>query len=163
MKTLILVRHAKAVKADEFDGRDFDRPLAKQGKRDARRMGERLADEAAQPGLFLSSPAARALATARIVGDEMGLRESAIVKEPKAYEADARGLMAILAGIDDDHDCAWLCGHNPALQDLAGVLTGKAFDNLSPCDVLILRLSIGSWSALAPGRATLLKYLAAAE
>ena len=66
MKTLWLVRHAKSSWDDPMLV-DFDRPLNPRGRRDAPRMGQRLARRHEYPDLMLSSPANRALTTARII------------------------------------------------------------------------------------------------
>src|SRR6185437_7743677 len=65
MKTLFLVRHAKSSR-DPPGLPDEDRPLAGRGERDAPKMGRRLAKRDAEPDLILSSPASRALATAKL-------------------------------------------------------------------------------------------------
>ena len=62
MKTLYLIRHAKSSWKHDYLA-DFDRPLNKRGKRDAPVMGRRLKQHGV-PGLFLSSPARRAIRTA---------------------------------------------------------------------------------------------------
>ena len=62
MKTLILVRHAKS-SWDDSALPDKDRPLGDRGKRDAPKMGKRLAKRDVKPDLILSSPARRALTT----------------------------------------------------------------------------------------------------
>jgi phosphohistidine phosphatase SixA len=46
---------------------DKDRPLNDRGRRDAPKMGERLAKRDVKPDLILSSPAMRALKTAEII------------------------------------------------------------------------------------------------
>jgi len=64
MKTLLLIRHAKSSR-DDIALPDKDRPLDERGKRDAPKMGERLAKRDVKPDLILSSPARRALTTAQ--------------------------------------------------------------------------------------------------
>jgi len=62
MKTLFLIRHAKSSWGDAALP-DKDRPLNDRGRRDAPKMGERLAKRDVKPDLILSSPAVRALKT----------------------------------------------------------------------------------------------------
>ena len=69
MKTLVLVRHAKS-SWGKPGLEDRDRPLSRRGKRDAPRMGKRLAKQGVKPDLVLSSPARRALATAPSISSE---------------------------------------------------------------------------------------------
>src|SRR6184192_1474294 len=63
MKTLFLIRHAKS-SWDDTALPDKDRPLSDRGRRDAPKMGKRLAKRDVKPDLILSSPARRALTTA---------------------------------------------------------------------------------------------------
>ena len=70
MKTLFLVRHAKSSR-DDTAMPDKDRPLNDRGKRDAPKMGERLAKRDVKPNLILSSPARRALKTAEIIAKKL--------------------------------------------------------------------------------------------
>ena len=64
MKTILLLRHAKSDWGDPGLA-DFDRPLAKRGRKDAPRMGEVLALFNCVPDRILSSSARRAKAPAR--------------------------------------------------------------------------------------------------
>jgi phosphohistidine phosphatase len=66
MKTLFLIRHAKS-SWDDTALPDKDRPLDDRGKRDAPKVGKRLAKRDVKPDLILSSPARRALTTAQII------------------------------------------------------------------------------------------------
>ena len=61
MKTLFLIRHAKS-SWDDPALPDKDRPLDDRGKRDAPKMGKRLAKRDVNPDLILSSPAMRRIA-----------------------------------------------------------------------------------------------------
>ncbi len=70
MKTLFFVRHAKS-SWDDITAPDRDRPLNDRGKRDAPRMGERLAKRHVKADLILSSPANRAIATAQIIAKKL--------------------------------------------------------------------------------------------
>jgi hypothetical protein len=73
MKTLFLVRHAKS--SWEYTALpDKDRPLNDRGKRDAPKMGKRLAKRDVKPDLILSSPARRALTTAEIIAKKLNYK-----------------------------------------------------------------------------------------
>jgi phosphohistidine phosphatase len=63
---LLLIRHAIAVPAQDFDGPDADRPLTESGARRFRRVAARLAQFAPHPAAILSSPRRRARQTAAI-------------------------------------------------------------------------------------------------
>ena len=63
-KRLILIRHAKSDWGNP-SVRDFDRPLNKRGNANAPEMGQRMVSQNIYPELIVSSPALRALTTAK--------------------------------------------------------------------------------------------------
>lgn len=89
-RTLILMRHGKSSWQDEALP-DRVRPLAERGLRDAPLMGRRLAHAVGVPDLILSSPACRALSTARLVAHELGYPANGIVIDERLYGSDVAG------------------------------------------------------------------------
>src|SRR5687768_1175410 len=112
MKELILVRHAKSSWKDQ-DLTDFERPLNKRGKRDAPFMGGLLKKITQSPDLIISSPAARALSTAKIIAKELDFPVDKIKKDIKIYLAEEVELFKIVKKISDKHQRIILVGHNP--------------------------------------------------
>ena len=90
MKTLFLVRHAKSSK-DDPTLTDKERPLNDRGRRDAPKMGERLAKRDVEPDLIVSSPAVRALATAQIFAEKLDYRAKNIVVDDRDVRLDPHG------------------------------------------------------------------------
>ena len=84
MKTLLLVRHAKSSR-NEPALQDKDRPLNNRGKRDAPKMGKRLAKREVTPDLILSSPAKRALKTAQLIAKKLDYKLQDIVVDERLY------------------------------------------------------------------------------
>src|SRR5690606_6412988 len=70
MKTLFLVRHAKAV-PPQPGLPDHDRTLNDRGRRDAPEMGRRIAQRGVLPNLMITSTAARARTTAQLLAAEL--------------------------------------------------------------------------------------------
>ena len=91
MKTLFLIRHAKPSWDDPAQS-DKDRPLNGRGKRDAVKMGERLAKRNVEPALVLSSPAVRALATAEIFAKKLDYKRRKIAVDERLYAAETKSL-----------------------------------------------------------------------
>src|SRR5882762_1659039 len=89
MKTLLLLRHAKASRQDTST-RDFDRPLSERGVGDSKLIGEFIRKKKIHPALMISSPAERARQTAELVL-KAGLQLELRVDE-RVYEASARHL-----------------------------------------------------------------------
>jgi phosphohistidine phosphatase len=93
MKTLFLIRHAKS-SWDDIALPDKDRSLNDRGRRDAPKMGKRLAKRNVTPDLILSSPARRALTTAEIPRNLPDMPSTAVL-----VSATALNLPAFSAGL----------------------------------------------------------------
>ena len=123
MKRLLLLRHAKSDWGDS-SLRDFDRPLARRGERDAPRIGKALRKRGTPPDLIVSSPAARARATVEAVTQAAKLANG-IELDEAVYGASSAELMKLVRRLPDSSGCTLLVGHNPGFQDLLGRLTGS--------------------------------------
>lgn len=159
MKTLTLIRHAKSTwQYDELT--DFERPLNSRGRRDAPRMAIRVFDALGLPDRWISSPASRAITTARLFASALRLPDPPIDIRTEIYDASADRLMALIGDLDDALSHVWLFGHNPGLSELAERLSPQnAPEHLPTCAVASLHLEIASWSAVAAGSAQLAAYL----
>jgi len=133
MKTLFLVRHAKSSR-DEPSLPDKDRPLNDRGKRDAPKMGERLAKRDVVPNLILSSPAKRALNTAQIIAKKLDYKLADIVVDERLYATAADDLLHVIRKLGAKPKSVMLFGHNPELTELAHRLSNK-ITHLPTCAV----------------------------
>jgi phosphohistidine phosphatase len=155
IRTLVLIRHAKARKrhsAAVLARIDLARPLIRRGRRDAHTMGKRLARAGFHPDLIWSSPAKRALETARIIAKELRYKRGDIKIDPRLYATTARALLPRLRRLKRPISKVALCGHNPELQSLARRL-GAQLDELPTCGVVELEFSAASWTLI--GKPTL--------
>lgn len=144
MKTLTLLRHAKSSwKYAELS--DFDRPLNKRGRSDARIMARRLAQGESPPDRLLSSPAARATATVVAVAERLGYPADRIAWEPLIYEATSTTLLDVLHTQPDSTAHILLVGHNPGLTEFANALADDNLDNLPTAGAYRLTLPIKHW------------------
>ncbi|MGH8461423.1 MAG: SixA phosphatase family protein [Stenotrophobium sp.] len=150
MLELTLVRHAKSSWADAGQ-RDFDRPLNPRGERDAPRMAQWTARHLSPPDLIVSSPAQRALSTARVFAAVLGIVDSRLRLEPGIYEASADTLMGILCMLDAAHRRVMLFGHNPGISELAQRLGDGTCDELPTCALASFSLCVTRWIDLADG------------
>lgn len=144
MKTLFLVRHAKSSK-DDPSLADRDRPLADRGREDAPTMGRRMAKREVKPDLLMSSPALRALTTAQLVADEIGIERDKIVVDERLYASSADSLLAVIRALDRQVGSAMLFGHNPEFTELAHRLS-PAIDHMPTCAVAEFRFDTRKWS-----------------
>ena len=122
MRTLLLLRHAKS-SWDDPDLEDFDRPLAKRGRKAAPRMARYLDQTGPRPDLVLCSAALRAVQTWALVSDVLG--EGVEVKCMRSlYLAPPSKMLSSLRHVADEHACVMLIAHNPGMEHLAAVLAG---------------------------------------
>ena len=108
-------------------------------------MGRRLADLVGKPDLIMSSPATRALATARIIAEAAGYPEDGILKDERIYQAGPAEILDVIRELDDEQDPVFLFGHNPGLTDLVNELSEPPVD-VPTCGVVVLRLATDRWA-----------------
>jgi phosphohistidine phosphatase len=143
---LILWRHAEA--EDAIGGDDMGRALSKRGRKQAERVGEWLAARLSDNWLVLSSPARRAVQTAK--GLEREFEERPRLGPgagPKDILAEAewpRGERPVL-----------IVGHQPTLGEVAAELLGTG-------DGLAIRKG-AAWWFVAKGSAVQLRAVVDAE
>lgn len=144
MKTIVIVRHAKS-SWDVPSLDDHQRPLANRGLRDAPLMGARLAEWGPPVDRVISSSAVRALTTAELVTEEMGLPWDEIQVEDDLYHATEYEMLDLIREQDDYLDGLMLFGHNPGMTYLVNDLSDLDLDNLPTCGVVVLQFEVESW------------------
>jgi phosphohistidine phosphatase len=143
MKTLFLVRHAKSSR-DDTTLSDKDRPLNDRGKRDAPRMGERLAKRHVKADLILSSPASRTLTTAQVIAKKLDYKLKDIVVDDRLYPGAVDDLLNIIRDLADKLDRVMLVGHNPVLTEVAQRLSSD-ITHMPTCAVAAFTFNAKSW------------------
>jgi len=122
-KELLILRHGKSDWST--DKSDFDRPLKKRGKRESKRLGVWLLQQQLIPDFILTSPAVRAVSTAKKICKSMGLPDSHIHDDPRIYRADHHTLKQIIRQLPKQANRVLIIGHNPGLEDLVLKLANK--------------------------------------
>lgn len=150
MKTLTLVRHAKS-SWDQPGLADFDRPLNQRGRDDAPAAAARFAHAFPAPGRILSSPALRALETARAFARALEVDADAIVADRRIYAADTSALLSVLREQPDSVSDLVLVGHSPAVADLGRALCGSPEGKFPTCAILRMSITANCWGELAAG------------
>lgn len=117
MNQLLLLRHAKSSHEDKTLI-DYDRPLAKRGRKDCKKIGRWLAGENLIPDLVISSPAKRARQTALKVCKEIGYSPKKIQWDENVYDANVRDLLKILSTVEEDDTTVMLVGHHQGLESM---------------------------------------------
>ena len=162
-KELWLLRHGKAERTLTME--DFDRPLKKRGKRAVEGIGEGLHQQHLFPDWIVSSPAKRALTTAKIVHKAIAVEGLDILQDKRLYQEGFERLKTILAECPLEARRVLLVGHNPELEDLLIHLVGSAnlpeTDKLLPTAALARLIMPDDWSHLDAGSAKLLSITSA--
>ena len=157
MKKLYIVRHAKSSWSDASLS-DFDRPLNKRGEKDAPLIGDVLKKANVLPDLIISSPANRALTTAKIISKKIGYPKKDIVKDEDIYHAGPLDLIAIINKVSNDVKSLMIFGHNPSFTFLINTLSNFNLPNLSTCGCIDMDLMVDDWQAVAEGTGNVVNY-----
>ncbi len=115
-------------------------------------MGARLARRKDRPDLIVSSPAVRALTTARIIAKTLGYPPKDIMVKDRLYGAGVDELLDVIRNADESVATLMLFGHNPGLTELANHLGPRPIPNLPTCGVLHLRFEVDTWSVVGYAR-----------
>ena len=115
MPELLLLRHAKSSHKDKTL-EDYDRPLAKRGRRDCRLIGNWLREHDMVPDLVVSSPSKRTTQTVKRVGKRMAIDKDIIRWDEKIYDASYKGLIKVISKVPEDCQKLMVVGHHEALE-----------------------------------------------
>jgi phosphohistidine phosphatase len=169
MLTLLLLRHAKS-SWDDPGLADFDRPLAKRGKKAAPEIGAALAAKGLRPDLVLCSSAARTRETLDLVLKALGPPAPEVRYDEELYMATPRALIARLRqhmANPASPQRVMLVGHNPGFEELARLLVGngnaddraRLAEKFPTCAVAVIAFDADSWSAVEAGAGRLVHFL----
>ena len=82
-------------------------------------MGKRLAKRDVEVDLILSSPAKRAIETARVFADKLDYKRKDIAADDRLYPGAVDNLLKIIYNLGKKVNRVMLVGHHPALSKLA--------------------------------------------
>lgn len=153
MKQILLMRHAKS-SWENPDLKDYDRPLAERGLKDAPKMGKYLRTIKYKPALVISSPAQRAKETTELSMEAAKLDEKQITWNEDLYFGSVRDYVAAIQSANDEYERIMLVGHNPLMENTAGILSGadhKAAIRMPTAAIVCLESFADTWETIAPG------------
>jgi phosphohistidine phosphatase len=151
MKTIYFNRHAKSDWSNTGLS-DFDRPLNSRGLRDAPTMGKRLKSREEVIDLFVSSPANRAINTARTMAGEYGYPLEKIVEIKDLYLPSVRDFLQAISQLDNAHTSIILFAHNPGITEIVEYLTNDYIGNMPTCGIAKIEFqSANSWNEISGG------------
>jgi phosphohistidine phosphatase len=148
MKKLIFVRHGKA-EDNSGDFPDYYRSLTPKGKLTCRTMARRLKETDPAPGLFISSPAFRALETAIIFSGVFSVRPEQLKLDDNVYhKMNFDYLTDMLTEIDDKVDSLILFGHNPGFTEIPDELCLEGCEMMPKTGIIGINFEINEWKDL---------------
>ena len=145
MKHLYLIRHAKSGWGTPGLA-DFDRTLDTRGEYDVTRMGKRLMALGVFPDLILTSPATRAITTARTIADELGYDPGGILSDDILYNAVPEDTLKIIRATAASCNSLMICGHNPNMTDLINQVSDFKVDSVPTCGAFCATFDVESWT-----------------
>ena len=144
MKRIVIVRHAKAVPYGYDD--DFSRDLKDRGLKDAKMVSEELSNLGIKPDAMISSPAKRAIKTARIFAEHLGFEEKNIREVPEIYDGlTTSEFVELIQSLDDKLKTVFFFGHNPDFQIFAGNLLKNFHDDMPTCATVGIDFPVETW------------------
>ncbi len=147
-KTLFVLRHAKS-SWDETEKRDFDRPLKARGIDDALNLANSIRKELVDIDVIISSPANRAIHTAILICQAVGLPLDIIQLNEKLYETYEEEVERIVKSLPNHVNTAMIVGHNPTFTYFANKFIPSPIDNIPTSGIVQLQFDITSWSDIS--------------
>ena len=144
MKTLYLVRHAKS-SWDNPGLSDFERPLMKKGIERSHRIIGFLKERDILPDLLISSPAVRALETAKLFSKGLGYPSKNIMVEQKIYDGYYDRILDIIYGTSNEIESLMIFGHNPTITNLANLFLHPGIDDIPTSTVVAIGFETQKW------------------
>ena len=154
MPALILFRHGKSDWDAGDAADDSARPLARRGRKAARRMGRFLARTGQVPDAAITSPAVRADDTLRLAME--GGRWSCPVRTVAAlYGGGVAGLLAEVQRESAATDVLLAVGHEPTWSSAVTALVGGGDVRFPTAALARIDFELDRWDEVAPGTGVL--------
>ena len=145
MKTLIIIRHSKSSWKD-YSLSDFDRPLNKRGKKDAKKMSLELSEKIKKVDLLLSSSSKRTTQTSNYFLDSIDVRSN--IFSENLYHSSSDLIFDCVLKINNKYNKAIIVGHNPGLTNIVNKLTNLKLDNLPTSGIVIIVFDVVNWKKI---------------
>jgi phosphohistidine phosphatase len=144
MKKVVIVRHAKAVPYGYDD--DFNRDLRERGKNDAKLVSNELRKQGIKPHVMISSPAVRAIKTARIFAENLEFNKKNIQEIEAIYEGmNLADFIGIIKKLPEQSETVFLFGHNPDCYNFTVNLLETTDENLPTCAAVGIDFQVDKW------------------
>lgn len=164
-KQLILVRHADAIDAIDFEGTDYDRPLSPEWKTSMATLIRYLRLIWLHPDHILSSSAVRTRETASVIVDLFCNCNVEFIDDlyfgNNAKKRDGnKSYRKAIRSISETHNSLMLVWHNDEISEFARYLTGDQVPSMKKWSLVVLSLpSDMKWKDIGGPDLSMLYYL----
>ncbi|NTW34001.1 MAG: histidine phosphatase family protein [Bacteroidetes bacterium] len=147
MKTLYIVRHAKAL--IDFEGfADIDRPLVDEGINNTNKISFELKNRNVNIDLLISSHAKRAFETAKIIAGGIKYPIENIEINKNIYNSGEDEIFDIIFAVDKSIESLMIVGHNPTFTHLANLFLENKIEHLPTSCLVSVSFNTDRWDTI---------------
>ena len=117
-------------------------------------MGKLFAEKFKSPQVWFSSPAVRAMETAKFFAKASTKPFDEIQMAQDLYSFDLQKVIALVESCDDRFDSAIYFFHNPTITELLHYYTNEIL-TVPTCTTALVEFNVDSWNHLSRGSGTL--------
>lgn len=147
MKTLLLLRHAKS-SWENPNLKDHERPLLQKGLKRTGLINKFLLENSVIPDYILSSPAVRAIDTARAIAEGIGFPVNSIVTDEAVYKANVERLYEIIYALPGNKHNVMIIGHNPCFTSFSNIFLEEKIDWMPTSALLSISFDVAGWEEI---------------
>lgn len=156
MKTLIIIRHAKA---EQTFGADSKRRLTEKGIHNAAEMAKELHSKGYAIDKIFSSPAERTKETTAIFAKEFHVDIENIKYFEDLYLGDTLQITEAINWLQENIHTLAVVGHNPGVTNFTNDTTKSHIDSLPTSGIAIIKIDCNDWQQFNHADKTLIELL----
>ena len=158
MKQLILSRHAKT-EGIRFDITDFERNLTNRGINDSTLVASYLLEKGIETDMIISSPANRAITTARLYANRFKIQLNQIIQIDQLYDGfSTQEFLEMLQTKASQKDKVWVFGHNPDIASWASKLVDEGYLHVPTGTSIGIEFDVENWNDIEAKSGRLIHY-----
>ena len=154
MKTLIIIRHAKA---EQTLGQDSKRKLTEKGLRDANLMAKQLLSKGYKIDKIFTSPSVRTIETASVFAEVHGVSNENIKNFEGLYLGDTLQITEAINWLQEDIATLAVVGHNPGVSNFINDITKSLEEDLPTCGTAVVKVDCTDWQQFNDAKKTLIE------
>ena len=108
---------------------------------------------------MLASSAARALSTAELAVEQLGIAGSQIVADRMLYNTYADELIDYIRQLDDSLDSVMVVGHNPTMFTASNLLGNQRLSHLGTGSGVLFEFDAECWREIGPEKCSQMREL----